>query len=101
MTPFASQNTVSTTFPAECHTLNFLVTGNLGCFHVTEVDLISGVKLCTHVSCPEKKARDEEVRPAVKNFLRSLGTDFYQDGSLKLISRYDKCINVGGEYVQK
>ncbi|GBM98862.1 hypothetical protein AVEN_44868-1 [Araneus ventricosus] len=44
---------------------------------------------------------NEEVRQAVKNFLRSLATDFYQDGFLKLISRYDKCINVGGEYVGK
>ncbi|GBM56256.1 hypothetical protein AVEN_195484-1 [Araneus ventricosus] len=35
---------------------------------------------------PEKKVRDEEVRQAVKNFLPSLGTDFYQDGFLKLIS---------------
>ncbi|GBM76213.1 hypothetical protein AVEN_86424-1 [Araneus ventricosus] len=44
---------------------------------------------------------NEEARQAVKNFLRSLGTDFYQAGFLKLISRYDKCINVGGEYVEK
>ncbi|GBN10413.1 hypothetical protein AVEN_12166-1 [Araneus ventricosus] len=44
---------------------------------------------------------NEEVRLAVKNFFRSLGTDFYQAGFLKLISRYDKCINVGGEYVEK
>ncbi|GBM85762.1 hypothetical protein AVEN_74403-1 [Araneus ventricosus] len=34
--------------------------------------------------------RNEEVRKAVKNFLRSLCTDFYQDGFLKFISRYDK-----------
>ncbi|GBM03214.1 hypothetical protein AVEN_142515-1 [Araneus ventricosus] len=44
---------------------------------------------------------------AVKNILRTLGTDqrtnepFYQDGFSKLISQYDKCINVGGEYVKK
>ncbi|GBO10881.1 hypothetical protein AVEN_227851-1 [Araneus ventricosus] len=44
---------------------------------------------------------NEEVRQPAKNFLRSLGTDSYQDGLLKLISRYDKCINVGGEYVEK
>ncbi|GBM53961.1 hypothetical protein AVEN_18727-1 [Araneus ventricosus] len=41
---------------------------------------------------------DEEVRLAVMTFLRSLGTDYYQDGFLKLISRHDKCINIGGEY---
>ncbi|GBO07816.1 hypothetical protein AVEN_69884-1 [Araneus ventricosus] len=33
---------------------------------------------------------NEEVLQAVKNFLRSLATNFYQDGFLKLISRYDK-----------
>ncbi|GBN69607.1 hypothetical protein AVEN_25772-1 [Araneus ventricosus] len=44
---------------------------------------------------------NEEVRQTVRNFLRSLGTDFYQDGFLKLVSRYDKCIDVGGEYVEK
>ncbi|GBN59967.1 hypothetical protein AVEN_103950-1 [Araneus ventricosus] len=38
---------------------------------------------------------NEEVQPSVKNFLRSLGTDFYQDGFLKLISRC--CISVGGD----
>ncbi|GBM65371.1 hypothetical protein AVEN_98194-1 [Araneus ventricosus] len=35
---------------------------------------------------------NEEVLKAVKNFLRSLGNDFYQDSFFKLISRYDKCI---------
>ncbi|GBL65733.1 Mariner Mos1 transposase [Araneus ventricosus] len=35
-----------------------------------------------------------EVRKAKKNFLLSLGTDFYPDGFLKLISWYDKCINI-------
>ncbi|GBM93761.1 hypothetical protein AVEN_51610-1 [Araneus ventricosus] len=44
---------------------------------------------------------NEEVRHVVKNFLRSLGTDFSQKCFLKLISRYDKFIYVGGEYVEK
>ncbi|GBL93454.1 hypothetical protein AVEN_59660-1 [Araneus ventricosus] len=44
---------------------------------------------------------NEEVRQAVKNFLRSLSTDFYQDGFFELIPRYGKCINVDGEYVEK
>ncbi|GBM36413.1 hypothetical protein AVEN_56862-1 [Araneus ventricosus] len=39
---------------------------------------------------------NEKLQKDVKNFLRSLGTDFYQDGFLKLSSLYDKCINVGG-----
>jgi hypothetical protein len=28
-------------------------------------------------------------------------TDFYQQGFLKLVERWDKCINVGGDYVEK
>ncbi|GBN37198.1 hypothetical protein AVEN_216778-1 [Araneus ventricosus] len=44
---------------------------------------------------------NEEMQPAVKIFIRSLGIDFYQNGFLKSISHYDKCINVGGEYVEK
>ncbi|GBM52806.1 hypothetical protein AVEN_21239-1 [Araneus ventricosus] len=36
-----------------------------------------------------------------RNFLQSMGIDFHQDGFLKLISRYDKCIGVGGEYMEK
>ncbi|GBL85664.1 hypothetical protein AVEN_193124-1 [Araneus ventricosus] len=50
---------------------------------------------------PEKKVRDEDVRQPVKNFLRSLGTDFYQDDFLKVSSRNDKCMSAGGEYVEK
>ncbi|GBN06927.1 Histone-lysine N-methyltransferase SETMAR [Araneus ventricosus] len=44
---------------------------------------------------------NKEVRQALRNFLLSLDTDFYQDGFLKLISQYGRCINVGGEYVEK
>ncbi|GBO10365.1 hypothetical protein AVEN_109937-1 [Araneus ventricosus] len=44
---------------------------------------------------------NEEVRLPVKNFLQSLGTDRYKDGFLKLVSRYVKSMNVGGEYVEK
>ncbi|GBO15879.1 Histone-lysine N-methyltransferase SETMAR [Araneus ventricosus] len=43
---------------------------------------------------------NDEVHQTVKNFLRSLGTDFYQDGFLKFISRQDKCIKVGGQYAK-
>ncbi|GBM70913.1 hypothetical protein AVEN_263587-1 [Araneus ventricosus] len=44
---------------------------------------------------------NEEVRQDVKNFISTLDTDFYKDGFLKLSSRYDKFINVGGEHVEK
>ncbi|GBM96656.1 hypothetical protein AVEN_240967-1 [Araneus ventricosus] len=42
----------------------------------------------------------KRLRGAVKNCLHSLSTGFYQDGFFKLISRYDKCINVGAECVK-
>lgn len=42
-----------------------------------------------------------EVEQAVRQFLASQGTAFYQSGFFKLIARYDKCLNVGGDYVEK
>ena len=42
-----------------------------------------------------------EVEQAVRQFLASQGTEFYQSGFFKLIARYDKCLNVGGDYVEK
>ncbi|KAJ4437613.1 hypothetical protein ANN_17758 [Periplaneta americana] len=46
------QNTVAITFPAEDVTLNVFFTGEVGCFHVIEAALVSGVKWSTHVSTP-------------------------------------------------
>ncbi|GBM90514.1 hypothetical protein AVEN_215775-1 [Araneus ventricosus] len=57
---------------------------------------------CIEVSTIGRHFRsNEEVQLAVKNFLRSFRTDYHQDGFLKLFPRYDKCINVGGEYMEK
>ncbi|GBN52683.1 hypothetical protein AVEN_176277-1, partial [Araneus ventricosus] len=44
--------------------------------------LVSYVEPCDD---PGKKVRDEEVRQALKNIIRSLGIGIYQDGFLKLI----------------
>ncbi|GBM28603.1 hypothetical protein AVEN_72176-1 [Araneus ventricosus] len=70
--------------------------------HLGGFDTWGKVVLPCLIACDdtEEKVRDEEVRQAVKNFLRSLRTDFYQDSFLKLISRYDNRISVGGEYVE-
>jgi hypothetical protein len=38
---------------------------------------------------------NEDVEAAV----RTQDTDFYQQGFFKLVKRWDKCINVGGDYV--
>jgi histone-lysine N-methyltransferase SETMAR len=37
----------------------------------------------------------------VEAVVRTQDTDFYQQGFFKLVKRWDKCINVGGEYVEK
>ena len=42
-----------------------------------------------------------EVEQAVQKFLASLGTKFYQSVYFKLIARYDKCLNDGGDHVEK
>jgi hypothetical protein len=33
--------------------------------------------------------------------VRTQDNDFYQQGFFKLVKRWDKCINVGGDYVEK
>jgi histone-lysine N-methyltransferase SETMAR len=40
---------------------------------------------------------NEDVEAAV----RTRDTDFYQQGFFELVKRWDKCINVGGDYVEK
>ncbi|GFO01737.1 hypothetical protein PoB_002824200 [Plakobranchus ocellatus] len=45
ITPFASQNTVAITLAADLCTLNFLVTGEDGCFQVMESRFIWGIQM--------------------------------------------------------
>jgi histone-lysine N-methyltransferase SETMAR len=40
---------------------------------------------------------NEDAEAAV----RTQDTDFYQQGFFKFVKRWDKCINVGGDYVEK
>jgi hypothetical protein len=44
---------------------------------------------------------DEEVKDAVKEWLNGLTAEVYGKGIQKLVTRYDKCLNVGGDYVEK
>jgi hypothetical protein len=46
-------------------------------------------------------ADDEEVEEEVRKWLRQQSKDFYAAGFDKLVKRYDKCISVGGEHVEK
>jgi histone-lysine N-methyltransferase SETMAR len=44
---------------------------------------------------------DETTKDAVKEWLNELAAEVYDEGIQKLVTRYDKCLNVGGDYVEK
>jgi hypothetical protein len=44
---------------------------------------------------------NEELMEGVKTWLSSQTADFSDTGIQKLIPRYDKCLNSGGDYVKK
>ncbi|GBL86217.1 Histone-lysine N-methyltransferase SETMAR [Araneus ventricosus] len=44
---------------------------------------------------------DEELENEVPTWLNELAAEEYDMGILKLVDRYDKCLNVGGGYVEK
>ncbi|GBL83548.1 hypothetical protein AVEN_196387-1 [Araneus ventricosus] len=43
----------------------------------------------------------EELENAVTTWLNELAAEEYGIEILKLLDRYDKCLNVGGDYVEK
>ncbi|GBM08654.1 hypothetical protein AVEN_52487-1 [Araneus ventricosus] len=46
-------------------------------------------------------ASDDDAKSGVQRRLSSLATSFFEEGIDKLVSRYDKCLNNGGNYVEK
>jgi hypothetical protein len=48
-----------------------------------------------------KRFSDEEVETEVRKWLRQQSEDFYASGLDELVKRWDKCISVGGGYVEK
>ncbi|GBO43997.1 hypothetical protein AVEN_41706-1, partial [Araneus ventricosus] len=44
---------------------------------------------------------DEESKNAVTTWVNDLAAEQYDMGILKPVDRYDKCLNVGGGYVEK
>jgi len=44
---------------------------------------------------------NEEVKKAVQQWLNGQATEVYDNGIQKLITRYDKYLNFGGDYVEK
>jgi transposase len=43
----------------------------------------------------------EELMDGVNNWLHNLAAPFFDEGLQKLVSRYDNCLNVDGNYVEK
>jgi len=50
---------------------------------------------------PRRFHTNEELMDGVNNWLHNLATPFFDEGLQKLVSRYDKCLNVDGNYVEK
>jgi transposase len=44
---------------------------------------------------------NEELMDGVNNWLGTLAVPFCDEGLQKLVRRYDKCLNLGGNYVEK
>jgi len=42
-----------------------------------------------------------DLKDAVQKWLTSQAAAFYEEGIQKLVPHYDKCLNNGGEYVEK
>jgi hypothetical protein len=42
-----------------------------------------------------------ELMDEVNNWLKTLAAPWFEEGLQKLVSRYDKCLNVDGNYVEK
>jgi hypothetical protein len=51
--------------------------------------------------CGRRFKSDDEVKDAVKEWLNRLAAEVYDEGRQELVTRYDKCLNVGGDYVGK
>jgi len=43
----------------------------------------------------------EELVDGVNNWLHNLAASFFDEGLQKLVSRYNKCLNADGNYVEK
>ena len=44
---------------------------------------------------------NEELMDGIKTWLHNLVAPFYDEGLQKLVQRYDKCLNVDGNYMEK
>jgi hypothetical protein len=44
---------------------------------------------------------DDDAKPAVRQWFRAQPAEFYNSGISKLVVRWDKCLNRGGDLVEK
>ena len=44
---------------------------------------------------------NDEVKEAVWSWLKSKGPEFFADGMRKLVQRWERCIELGGDYIEK
>jgi histone-lysine N-methyltransferase SETMAR len=49
----------------------------------------------------ERFSSDDEVKTAMQHWVEALTADFIDEGIQKLEPRYEKCLNLGGDYVEK
>jgi hypothetical protein len=50
---------------------------------------------------PQRFNNNEQLMEGVETWLSSQAADFFDAGIQNLIPRYDKCLNSGGDYVEK
>jgi hypothetical protein len=56
---------------------------------------------CRELSGGKRFTDDEDLQHAVMDWSNSQGAVWYEEGICKLVSRYDKCFNVQGDYVER
>jgi hypothetical protein len=44
---------------------------------------------------------DDEVKAAVKSWIREKSEEFFSDGMKKLVTHWEKCVSLNGDYVEK
>jgi hypothetical protein len=49
----------------------------------------------------ERFSSDDEVKIAEQYWVKTLAADTFDEGIQKLVPRYVKCLNLGGDYVDK
>jgi histone-lysine N-methyltransferase SETMAR len=49
----------------------------------------------------EQYSSNDVAKTAMQHWVKMLVADFFDEGIQKLVSRYDICLNLGGDYVEK